>query len=131
MKKHVIRLMPNQDLKKEIVNLIVKEKIRAGYVTTCVGSLKKATIRLADDKSVKTWEERFEIVSIVGTVSPGKCHLHIALADKEGKVVGGHLKEGCLIHTTAEIIITEDEDRIYERVYNKDTGFDELSIRDI
>lgn len=131
MKKYVTRLMPDHDLKKEIVNLIVKENIKAGYVTTCVGSLKKATLRLADGKTEKTWEERFEIVSVVGTVSPGKCHLHIAIADKEGKVLGGHLKEGCIIHTTAEIIITEDEDRIYERVYNEETGFDELQIRDI
>jgi len=123
--------MPGQDLKKEIVNLIVKEEIRAGYVTTCVGSLKKVTLRLADGKSVRVWDERFEIVSVVGTVSPSKCHLHISVSDKDGKVIGGHLKEGCIIHTTAEIIITEDEDRIYERVYNEETGFDELVVRNI
>ena len=29
-------------------------------------------------------------------------HLHIAVADSAGNVVGGHLMDGCFIYTTAE-----------------------------
>ena len=50
-KVHVFRLKPNQDLKKEIQNIVNSEKIKAGYIITCVGSLKKIAIRLANEKN--------------------------------------------------------------------------------
>lgn len=40
-------------------------------------------------------DERFEIVSLTGTLSRHGAHLHIAIADFQGNVVGGHLMDGC------------------------------------
>jgi predicted DNA-binding protein with PD1-like motif len=39
-------LRPEQDLKKETVAFAKANDIKAGYIITCVGSLKKATLRL-------------------------------------------------------------------------------------
>lgn len=58
------------------------------------------TIRLANySKNNKnetvSLDERFEIVSLTGTLSRHGAHLHISIADFQGNVVGGHLMDGC------------------------------------
>ncbi|MBI5392061.1 DNA-binding protein, partial [Candidatus Woesearchaeota archaeon] len=68
MKTFAFRLLPGQDLKKELVSFCSEKKIAAGFILTCVGSLKRATLRLADENVVKDFEQKFEIVSLVGTL---------------------------------------------------------------
>jgi predicted DNA-binding protein with PD1-like motif len=65
----------------------------------------------------------------VGTLAVEGCHLHISLSDKNGAVIGGHLKEGCQIFTTAEIVLGEIEDYVFSREQDDATGFKELAIR--
>ena len=127
MKTYVIRLKPGQDLKEELKNIVVSKNIKAGFILTCVGSLKKAKLRLAEEK-IEVFDGKFEIVSLVGTLSPDGVHIHISLADKSGKAIGGHLKEDCIIHTTAEIVIGESEDCVFSRELDENTGFKELKI---
>ena len=121
MKTFAFRLLPNQDLKKELIKVVEKNKIKAGVILTCVGSLKKTNIRLADEKE-KEFKGLFEIVSLVGTLCKDGCHLHISLSDKKGNTIGGHLKDNCIIHTTAEIVIL-DLDKTFKREFDKKTGF--------
>jgi predicted DNA-binding protein with PD1-like motif len=128
MKPHAFRLTPGQDLKIEIVKYVREYQIKAGAVMICVGSLSRGVVRMADEKITKTFEQKFEIVSLVGTLSQDGCHLHISLSDEEGKVVGGHLKEGCLVYSTAEIILTEFDEMVFNRVDDQETGFKELNI---
>ena len=128
MKTYVIRLKPGQDLKEELKSIVVSKNIKAGFILTCVGSLKKAKLRLAEE-NLEVFDEKFEIVSLVGTLSPDGIHIHISLADKNGKVLGGHLKEDCIIYTTAEIIIGECEDHLFFRELDEETGFKELKIK--
>jgi hypothetical protein len=73
-------------------------------------------------------QERFEIVSLTGTISRHGCHLHMALADHQGNVVGGHVLEGCEVFTTAEIVIGECVNQVFSREHDEDTGFDELVV---
>jgi hypothetical protein len=128
MKSYALRLKPEMDLKKEL-NLLTKEKnISAGFIVSCVGSLKTAKLRLADEEVIKEYNEKFEIVSLVGTLSQDGLHLHISLSDKEGNVIGGHLKEGCVIYTTAELIIGEEESLRFCRKLDEETNFKELVI---
>jgi predicted DNA-binding protein with PD1-like motif len=47
LKVHAIRVKPNQDLKAELDNYVRKHNLKAAFVMTCVGSLTKATLRLA------------------------------------------------------------------------------------
>ena len=42
-------------------------------------------------------------MSLVGTISTSRCHLHISLADLEGHMIGGHLVDNDVIFTTAEV----------------------------
>ena len=73
-------------------------------------------------------QERFEIVSLTSTVSRHGCHLHMALADHQGNVVGGHVLEGCEVFTTAEIVIGECVNHVFSREHDEETGFDELVV---
>lgn len=130
MKTHAFRLRPGQDLRKEIDTFAKEHNIQAGVVISCVGSLKKAVLRMAGAKETKTYEGVFEIVSLVGTVEVGNRHLHIAVSDKEGNVFGGHLKEGSLVETTAEIIVGELENIKFSRKFDPETGYDELVIEE-
>jgi predicted DNA-binding protein with PD1-like motif len=43
-------------------------------------------------------------------------------------VIGGHVKEGCVVHTTAELVIGELEEFIFARELDRETGFDELVV---
>jgi len=137
MKIHAFRIKPNQDLRTSIKNYVREHKIKAGAILTCIGSLKHATIRMANasalskSNQVKEYTQKFEIVSLVGTLSDEKCHLHISLSDKNGKVIGGHLKNGCTIYTTAEIVIGAFDDLIFTREPDKTTGFVELVVKKV
>ena len=88
------RLRPGQDLRQRIEEFVKARNIRAGFILTAVGSLRSATIRLADQKEPTTFAGKFEIVSLVGTMGQDGVHLHISIADNTGKTIGGHLVDG-------------------------------------
>lgn len=129
MKTYAIRLHPGQDLREEIDKFVKSENIQAGCILTCVGNLQKAILRMADAKIIRTYEGTFEIVSLVGTVESGNSHLHVAISDTEGRVLGGHLKNGSIVGVTAEVVIGELEDTTFTRVFDKETGYEELVVK--
>ena len=131
MKIHTFRLHPGQDLKLEIDKYTEEHNINASVIVSCVGALTKATIRMAGARIINTYEEDFEIVSLVGTAENGYSHLHIAFSSEEGKTIGGHLKSPSIVGTTAEVVIGEIEDLSFKRVFDKDTDCKELVINKI
>ena len=128
MKSHVMRLLPKQDLKKELIAFTQKTKLKAAFVVSCCGSVESLKLRLADSNTLLEKFEKFEILSLQGTLSPDGAHLHMAVADSQGQTWGGHLIEGCAIYTTAEILIVELTDVSFSRQKDEKTGFAELVI---
>jgi uncharacterized protein len=129
MKTHTFRLKPQQDLFDSIEAFVKQHKIEAGCVLSSVGSLTHATLRLANRDYYNEYEGHFEIVSMTGTVSIHGSHLHIAISDRDGATIGGHLVSGCKIYTTAEIVIAEFEDLVYKReLLKNDSGYEELVV---
>ncbi|HEY9672386.1 MAG TPA: PPC domain-containing DNA-binding protein [Waterburya sp.] len=131
MKIFAIRLKPDQDLKESLRRFINQNNIQAGFILTAVGSLKQVTLRFANQSHAQVLQEKFEIVSLVGTLSINGIHLHISLADKNGQTIGGHLVEGCIIYTTAEIVIGSSEEFIFLRTVDEQTGYQELEIQKV
>jgi uncharacterized protein len=126
---HAFRLHPGDDLKQGILAFAAAQPIRAGCVVTCVGSLRRAVLRFADRREgTELPGDRYEIVSLVGTVGKDGAHLHIALSDGDGRMVGGHLLNGCLIYTTAEIVLAVLPGVVFHRELDPVTGFHELEI---
>ncbi len=128
MRTYAIRLMPGQDLKKEIQNFVNTNNITAGCMLSIVGSLSHTRLRLAGAKDFYDRGGKVEILSLSGTLSAGGSHLHLCVADHQGKCTGGHLSDGCIINTTAEIVLAELEDLTFIRKFDPSTGFDELQV---
>jgi len=114
MHQLTVRLKPGQDFRQEIEKIAEEHKINAGCIVNVVGSLSKATLRMAGAKETKVWEDEFEIVSGTGTVSKNTSHVHISISNPNGTVYGGHLKEGCIVRTTVELAILIFDDVIYD-----------------
>ncbi len=70
----------------------------------------------------------FEIVSLTGVLSTNGSHYHISISDGEGRSFGAHLMEGSEVYTTAEIIIAQFEDLVFQRTLDNETGYPELEI---
>ena len=128
MKSYTIRLLPGQDLLKSIMDFIRAERIEAGCILTCVGSLTRAMIRFANQESTSRKDGHFEIVSLVGTVAMSGAHLHISISDGQGKTIGGHLMEGSVVYTTAEIVIAAFPELVYRREMCEASGYQELVV---
>ncbi len=125
----VFRLKPGQDLKKSIQDFVDEQQIAAGWICTCIGSLTNYSIRFANQKMISAGAGHFEILYLSGTVSTNGSHLHICIADEQGRTIGGHLSDGCVIYSTAEIVLGSSGDLIFAREPDKHTGFVELAVR--
>lgn len=128
---YVFRLTKGMDLKKEIVKYCSENGIRAGMIGTCVGCCSEVNFRLAGGVKFYTKKGDYEIVSVTGTISENGVHIHISFADASGNIVGGHLSDGCLVNTTAEICIIEINNYKLSRNYDDNTGYKELKVEAI
>ncbi len=128
MVEHVLRLSPGEDLLGTIDAYCQKYHIEAGFIGTCVGSLSQVTFRKGVTRHLLTLNGSFEIVSMEGTVSKGGNHIHASISDLDFNVKGGHLMQGTIVQTTAEIVIIELES--YELSRSKDilSGYKSLKV---
>ena len=129
MKIHGIRLKKGDDLFLSIDRLCREKDIAAGVILSGVGCVTKGKIRDASGVTVKEIDEPMEIVSLTGTCSLKRSHVHISFAKEDLSVIGGHLVEGTLINTTCELVIGELEDMCYDVEYDEKTGYDELIFK--
>ena len=98
---------------------------------SAVGCVYRWELRDASGVDVQSGTENVEIVSLMGTVSEHGSHLHASLARRDLSVFGGHLRPGCLVNTTAEIVLAELPDTVFTRERDEATGYEELAIRKI
>ncbi|MGZ5191147.1 MAG: PPC domain-containing DNA-binding protein [Flavisolibacter sp.] len=126
---HAIRMKPGEDLKLSLQNFVLSSKIEAGWIFSCIGSLTKYHLRFANQPQGNSSEGFFEIISLSGSLSMHGSHLHMAIADMQGNLIGGHLLDGCIIYTTAEIIIGETDTLVFTRERDNTTTWNELHIR--
>jgi len=128
MKILPLRLKPSQDLRQNLKDFAQIQNIEAGFILTAIGSLQQAAIRFADREEITILHDKFEIISLNGTVANTGVHIHIAISDRNGKTIGGHLVDGCIIYTTAEIVIGVSEEFRFLRTTDAETGYLELEI---
>ena len=128
MKTHCIRLRPGQDLRHELEAFAAARQLTAAAVVTCVGSLTVAALRFASRPGTDHVPGPLEITSLVGTFSVHGSHFHLTVSDAEGKALGGHLQEGSIVRTTAEVVILTMDDVTFLRETDPDTGYRELKI---
>jgi len=126
LKCHCIRLHRGDDLLLSIRELAAQKNIAAGMVLSAVGCISKGSVRDASGITIRDIPDHCEIVSLNGTVSNARCHLHIALSREDLSTIGGHLCPGCIINTTCELVIAELPGVSIGVEYDPETGYDEV-----
>ena len=123
-----IRLPPNADLRRALEDAVAATRWRSAFVVCGIGSLNRAQIRFAGAPDPTAIEADLEIISVSGTISPDGAHLHLSVADADGKVLGGHAAYGCIVRTTAELLLAMSPDWSLAREHDPATGFSELRV---
>lgn len=132
MKPCLLRLKPNQDIKLELLRYAQERNIKTASIVSAVGSVSSMKVRIADGKTIASDTYNREVLSLSGTLINGKIHAHIGAISTRMDVFGGHLMEGCIVHTTMEITLLDlSEDVQAERIFDSETGYDELNVIDI
>ncbi|MBN9206467.1 PPC domain-containing DNA-binding protein [Methylibium petroleiphilum] len=123
-----LRLEPGDDLRRRLEALTVERGWPAAFVIAGIGSLRITALRLADATEPLQLQAPAEILSLCGSLSPAGAHLHMTIADPQGRVLGGHVAAGCEVRTTVELLVEVLEDLRFERVADARTGYPELHI---
>lgn len=125
---HVVRFGPGVDLRKSLQQLASHHHWSAGVIVTCVGSLVEYNLRFANQRSGSRRKGHFEIISLTGTISHSSVHLHLSVSDEKGVLAGGHLLEGNMVFTTAEVAVAELPDIVFDRALDPASGYHELHL---
>jgi uncharacterized protein len=126
---HMIRLRPGEDLKRALETYVQTKNLEAAVILSCVGSLDVAAIRFANRPDATIVPGKLEITSLVGTLAKSSgSHVHITVADGDGVARGGHLMDGSLVYTTAEIAIGELSEIRFSREEDSTYGYRELVV---
>ena len=134
-----IRLTPGRDLRQAIEAAVTTQNGHAAFVLSGIGSLSTAGLRLAGADKPRRLTGDMEILSLSGTVAVdstdggarSSSHLHMALSTATGQVLSGHVALGCIVRTTAEILLALLPDWEFSREHDAATGYDELVIRPV
>lgn len=126
MKILCTRLRRGDDLLGAIQALAEKEHLEAAVVLSAVGCVSTARVRDAGGVNLREIREPCEIVSLNGTVSRARCHLHIALSKEDLSTVGGHLVTGCIVNTTCELVLGVLDGWRFGTQDDPQTGYDEI-----
>ena len=130
LKCHCVRLRRGDDLMESIRELCREKKIAAGVVLSAVGCISEGRVRDASGVTIREIHDHCEIVSLDGTVSAQRCHLHISLSREDLSTIGGHLCPGCIINTTCELVIGELPGIRIGVEEDPETGYNELIFQE-
>ncbi|WP_216901665.1 PPC domain-containing DNA-binding protein [Synechococcus sp. CCY 9618] len=123
-----LRLPPGVDLRRELETMAGDDPEFCGFIVSGIGSLENPMLRFAGRAAGVVLEGPFEVVSLAGTVTPDGAHLHVVVADGEGRTLGGHLCHGSAVRTTMELLLGHPEAWRLSRERDAATGHLELKI---
>ncbi|CAB3671787.1 hypothetical protein LMG24238_02139 [Paraburkholderia sediminicola] len=129
MQAHPLRLSPGDDLRVALEDVLRQVGLQAAFVIQGIGSLSVAQLRFAGNDDPTELRHDLEILTLAGSLSPDGAHLHMSVADPRGQVFGGHVARGCMVRTTAEILLALLPEHRFSREHDSGSGFMELVIR--
>ena len=128
MKTLPLRLSPGDDLRAALAAAVADTGLEAAFVLAGIGSLREARLRFAGRDDLHHAVGDLEILTLSGTLGAGGAHLHASLADAAGHVLGGHVAPGCIVRTTAEVLLALLDDVRFTREPDAATGYAELHV---
>ena len=123
-----VRLRPGDDLRRALEATVRDAGYDAAFVVSGIGSLSVTALRHAGADAAVRIDGDVEVLTLAGTIAPTTSHLHLAIADATGRVSGGHAGYGCIVRTTAEVLIALLPTWRFERERDAATGYDELEV---
>ncbi|MRW88020.1 DUF296 domain-containing protein [Pseudoduganella sp. FT26W] len=123
-----LRLQPGDDLRAAVVAALLASGHEAGFVLQGIGSLGVAQLRYAGMPQPTELRGDLEILTLAGSVAPDGAHLHMSVSDAQGRVLGGHVGAGCIVRTTAELLLAVLPGRRFTREHDPLTRYPELKI---
>ncbi len=124
-----LRLRPGEDLRRALEAAVSARGLEAAFVVAGIGSLRPAVLRLAGAEQSLRLDEDCEMLTLSGSVGAAASHLHLSVACADGRVVGGHAGHGCIVRTTAEVLLAELPQWQFTREPDAGTGYAELVVR--
>jgi uncharacterized protein len=123
-----LRIASGTDLRAALAAVPGLHGVGAAFVLQGIGSLSEAHIRCAGKSELLVLRGDLEILTLGGSLSPDGPHLHISVSDAEGRVMGGHMGPGCVVRTTAEVLVALLPGHRFSRELDPATGFKELCV---
>ena len=123
-----LRLPPGVDLRGELELMALVDPEFYGFVVSGIGSLDSPVLRFADQARGVVVAGPQEVITLAGSVSADGAHLHLVVADAEGRTLGGHLCHGSRVRTTMELLLLCPEGWQLGRERDPATGHLELSV---
>lgn len=127
-KMYTIRLKPNDDVKKSLLQFAKTKNLKAATIVMGVGSLTHYHLRFSNQKQGTQKQGTFEIVSLNGTLSQEGMHVHMSVSDDQGLTVGGHLLDENYVYSTLEITLIEDLKNEFKKIHDPTFGYQELLV---
>jgi hypothetical protein len=133
-KGYAIRLKRGEEIISCLKELAIDEDICGGYLFG-IGAVNEVKLGYYDFQNKeyleKSFDGDFELASMNGNISyhDGEpvAHCHAVLADKELKLVGGHLAHA-KVAVTVEIFLTNINLKI-ERKFDEETGLNLMNFK--
>jgi uncharacterized protein len=129
MQAYPLRLYPGDDLRVALEDALRQLNLQAAFVIQGIGSLSIAQLRFAGCDGPTELRDDLEILTLAGSISVDGAHLHMSVADSRGRMFGGHVAHGCIVRTTAEILLALLPEHQFSRERDPSSGFMELVIR--
>jgi uncharacterized protein len=123
-----LRLLPGADLRSALVAKVREMSLSAAFVVGGMGSLSRIALRRAGAAQPDVVDSAFELLTLSGSIGGDDAHLHVSVADAAGIVRGGHVSAGCIVRTTAEILVVALPGYVFGRALDPATGYRELVI---
>ena len=124
-----LRLNPGDDLRRALEAAVAAQGCEAAFVLAGIASLKPTVLRLAGAQDSLHLDGDVEVLTISGSIAREGSHLHLSVADAQGRVFGGHAVYGCTVRTTAEVLLALLPGWRFSREPDAGTGYAELAIR--
>jgi len=123
------RLRRGDDIYMNLKRIAEENEISAACVLSMVGCVSKARLRCAGGEAFIDLPGPLEIVSCTGTLSKDRIHIHASFSNRTLNTFGGHMREGCIVDTTAEVVLFIMDDTRFLSRFDEMTGYNELEIQ--
>jgi hypothetical protein len=126
---HVLRPDFGSDLLDQLHDFCRSESINLAWISG-IGAVSRASLRYYN-QAKKDWvdfelDKPVEVVNMIGNVSllNGEpiVHLHMTVADKDGKCYGGHVANNTIVFTREVLLTTLDGPATIRKMDTENTG---------